>query len=168
MNTACDGHRLSSKLTVSAPFAHRFSPWWDHHNFARSKSQSYYCELRTIILHCFRRCRMFLLRTEMVQMWLVSTASDVRRIPYSWACFPVHCCTTDQDSSSLSWQLHVHVALISAQGHKWTASISDHHYCILQRSNGEPHSPLLPPPPPPSPLLPPSSNKQVNYYNRIC
>ena len=28
MNTGCDGHCWSSKLAVSAPFAHRFSPWY--------------------------------------------------------------------------------------------------------------------------------------------
>ena len=45
MNAGCDGHSLSSKLTVSAPFAGRFSPLWDHLNFTQSKSWGYCYEL---------------------------------------------------------------------------------------------------------------------------
>ena len=57
MNTGCNEHCLSSKLTVSALFVHRFSRWWDHQNFARLKSQAYNWEVWTFIISnllCYR------------------------------------------------------------------------------------------------------------------
>ena len=38
MTTEYNGYRLSLKLTVSTPYAHRFSPSWDHLSVAGSKS----------------------------------------------------------------------------------------------------------------------------------
>ena len=38
MSTEYNGYRPSLKLTVSAPYVHRFSPSWDHLSVAGSKS----------------------------------------------------------------------------------------------------------------------------------
>ena len=37
MSTEYNGYRSSLKLTVSAPYAHRFSPLWDHLSVAGLK-----------------------------------------------------------------------------------------------------------------------------------
>ena len=38
MSTEYNGYRSSLELTVSTPYAHRFSPSWDHLSVAGSKS----------------------------------------------------------------------------------------------------------------------------------